>query len=52
MHLHLPVTESTKQCLRAYKSFISDYPDYNIDVKLCAFGNNEMIKAQNEWNNQ
>ena len=47
-----PVAESTKQCLRAYKSFISDYPDYNIDVKLCAFGNNEMIKAQNEWNNQ
>ena len=47
-----PVAESTKQCLRAYKVFTSDYPDYDIDVKLCAFGNNEMIKAQNEWNNQ
>lgn len=44
-----PVAESTKQCLRAYKSFTANYPDYDIEVKLCAFGNNEMIKAQNEW---
>lgn len=46
-----PVAESTKQCLRAYKSFTSDYPDYDIDVKLCAFGQQEMIKAQNEGDN-
>ena len=44
-----PVAESTKQCLRAYKSFTANYPDYDIEVKLCAFGNHEMIKAQNEW---
>jgi len=44
-----PVAESTKQCLRAYKSFISDYPDYDIDVKLCAFGQQEFQKALNEW---
>lgn len=44
-----PVAESTKQCLRAYKAFTSDYPDYDIDVKLCAYGDNEMVKAQAEW---
>ena len=46
-----PVAESTKQCLRAYKSFTSDYPDYDIDVKLCAYGQQEMQKAEDEWNN-
>ena len=44
-----PVAESTKQCLRAHKAFTSDYPDYDIDVKLCAFGDSEMVKAQAEW---
>lgn len=44
-----PVAESTKQCIRAYKQFISDYPDYDIDVKLCAYGQNELVKAQQEW---
>ena len=32
-----PVAESTKQCCRAYNKFIADYPDYDIDVKLCAY---------------
>lgn len=41
-----PVSESTKQCCRAYKKFISDYPDYDIDVKLCAFTSKEMKNAQ------
>lgn len=31
--------------------FINDYPNYDIDVKLCAFSSAEMIKAQNEFNN-
>ena len=44
-----PVGESTKQCCRAYKSFIKDYPDYDINVKLCAFSANEMTKAQAEF---
>ena len=44
-----PVAESTKQCIRAYKQFVSDYPDYDIDVKLCAYGQNELVKAQQEW---
>lgn len=41
-----PVAESTKQCCRAYNKFISDYPDYTIDVKLCAFTAKEMQAAQ------
>ena len=41
-----PVGESTKQCCRAYKKFIADYPNYAIDVKLCAFMAAEMQLAQ------
>lgn len=41
-----PAGESTKQCCRAYKKFISDFPDYDIDVKLCAFTSSEMASAQ------
>ena len=41
-----PPAESTKQCLRAYKKFVTDYPDYDVDVKLCAFSSSEMIEAQ------
>lgn len=44
-----PARESTKQCLRAYNKFISDYPDYDIDVKLCAFSASEMIEAQKKY---
>ena len=44
-----PVAESTKQCLRANNKFIADYPNYNIDVKLCAFMASEMTQAQQEW---
>ena len=46
-----PVAESTKQCLRAYKKFTEDYPDYDIDVKLCAFTTSEMQEASKEYNN-
>lgn len=41
-----PVAESTKQCCRAYKKFIADYPNYEVDVKLCAFSAKEMQEAQ------
>ena len=41
-----PVAESTKQCCRAYLKFIADYPDYSIDVKLCAFMVSEMQEAK------
>lgn len=41
-----PVEESTKQCCRAYNKFVADYPEYDIDVKLCAFTASEMKSAQ------
>ena len=44
-----PVGESTKQCCRAYKKFVENFPDYYVDVKLCAFGSDEMRKAQAEF---
>ena len=47
--LENPVAESTKQCLRAYKKFLKDYPDYEIDVKLCAYRSDEMKKATIEY---
>lgn len=46
-----PVAESTKQCIRAYKKFVSDYPDHELDVKLCAFTASEMSKAEKEYEN-
>lgn len=41
-----PAAESTKQCCRAYKKFIEDYPEYPVNVILCAFSANEMTEAQ------
>ena len=41
-----PVAESTKQCCRAYLKFVSDYPNYPVDVKLCAFSAQEMQAAR------
>ena len=45
-NLPKPAAESTKQCLRAYKKFTEDFPDYDIDVKLCAFSRCEMADAK------
>lgn len=42
--------ESAKQCFRAYSKFTEDYPDYKIEVLLCAFKDDEMTKAENEFN--
>ncbi len=44
-----PAGESAKQCLRAYKKFTADYPDYEVDVKLCAFTASEMQAAKKEF---
>ena len=41
-----PVAESTKQCCRAYLKFVTDYPCYDVDVRLCAFSAKEMQEAQ------
>lgn len=40
-----PAAESAKQCMRAYKKFIADYTDYDIDVKLCAYSDWEYKEA-------
>lgn len=40
-----PVGESTKQCCRAYKKFTEDYPDYDIDVKVCVYSAHEVGNA-------
>lgn len=45
-NLSNPAGESAKQCGRAYKKFVQDYPDYEIDVMLCAFKPNEFQDAQ------
>ena len=45
-NLNNPAGESTKQCCRAYRKFISDFPEYDIDVKLCAYSYTEMQVAQ------
>ena len=44
--LENPAAESAKQCCRAYKKFTEDFPDYKIDVKLCAFSRKEMTEAK------
>lgn len=41
-----PAAESASQCLRAYRQFTQDYPDYEIDVILCAFSAGEMANVQ------
>ena len=43
--LDKPAAESAKQCVRAYKNFTADHPDYDIYVKLCAFTAEEMKEA-------
>ncbi len=44
-----PAIESTKQCCKAYKKFVEDYPAYDVDVKLCAFSSGEMTEAEIEF---
>ena len=44
-----PAAESTKQCLRAYSKFTADHPDYEVDVKLCAYTASEMQAAKAEF---
>ena len=44
-----PTAESTKQCCRAYKKFIEDYPEYEVEVKLCAYSVSEMVEAKKEF---
>ena len=43
-----PAAESTKQCCRAYRKFIADYPEYDVQVHLCAYSTREMTEAEKE----
>lgn len=43
-----PGGESSKQCLLAYKKFTEDNPEYEVQVKLCAFSEKEMDSAMKE----
>jgi len=45
-NLEDPVAESVKQCCRAYKKFTAAYPEYPVEVKLCAFSVSEMQQAK------
>ena len=42
-----PVAVSAKECVKAYKQFTSDNPDYDIDVLLCAFSPYDYQSALN-----
>ena len=44
--LENPARESAKQCCRAYQKFVSAYPDYDVNVELCAFTAPEMVSAK------
>ena len=46
IYMENSAAESTKQCVRAYNKFVQDYPEYEIDVKLCAFGQSEFLEAK------
>lgn len=48
-NLQNPVAESTKQCCRAYQKFIKDYPNYDINVLLCAYSAKEIVEAKMEF---
>lgn len=50
--LENPVGESVKQCCRAYNRFISDNPEYDVDVKVCVFSAHEVETARREFDYQ
>lgn len=46
-----PVNISTKSCIDSYNKFIKEYPDYEIEVLLCAYTEKEYLEAQITFNN-
>lgn len=40
-HLAHAAAESAKQCYDSYQAFVKAYPDYTVDVCLCAFSDDE-----------
>ena len=49
-NLSNPVAISTEQCIKAYNQFKEDNPDYEIDVRLCAFTEKEYLSALEVYN--
>lgn len=47
-NLEDPVAISTKYCIKAYNKFVINNYDYNIDVFLCAYSDNEYNNAVNQ----
>lgn len=47
-NLQNPAGESAKQCGRAYKKFIQDYPNYDVNVTLCGFTSSEYQASKTE----
>lgn len=45
-NLDNPAFISASQCVKAFNSFSEIYPEYDIDVLLCAFTEKEYIEAQ------
>ncbi len=41
-----PVGESVKRCIEAYKKFTEDFPEYDIEVLVCAYGSEEYARAK------
>ncbi len=41
--------ESSKQCIRAYNSFVKDNPNYEIQVILCGYGQSEYASALKQF---
>jgi len=44
-NLDNPARESAKCCCEAVSSFVESYPDYEVNVLLCAFSTDEYVKA-------
>ena len=41
-----PAEKSSEQCCRAYQSFVKEYPEYEINVFLCAYTEREYVAAE------
>ena len=50
--LENPIEVTIKECLKAYNTFINNYTNYEIDVKICAYTKEEYIKAKKIINKQ
>lgn len=46
-----PASTSTEQCIKAYKKFKEENPEYDIDVLLCAFTEKEYLSSLEVYNN-